>query len=116
MTPPPAIDYETIFLQAPVGMCISENRVIQACNEAMATTFGYTREALRGASFHALYPTQVEFLRTGHGIWTFEDVSENRPGTAELTTCEREIAALLVDGKTSKIIAHVIELSPLTVE
>ena len=159
MTPPPAIDYETIFLQAPVGMCISENRVIQACNEAMAATFGYTREALRGASFQALYPTQDEFLRTGHriapimcakgrysderimrranqelfwchvtghalkhdeplgpGIWTFEDVSEKRPVTAELTAREREIAALLVDGKTSKIIARDIGLSPRTVE
>ena len=34
-----AIDYETIFLHAPVGMCISENRIIQTCNEALAGMF-----------------------------------------------------------------------------
>jgi PAS domain-containing protein len=44
MNPTPMIDYETIFLQAPVGMCISENRVIQNCNDALAAMFGYTRQ------------------------------------------------------------------------
>ena len=63
-----AIDYETIFLHAPVGMCISENRVILACNEALAAIFGYSRTALVGQSFRELYPTQDEFLRTGDRI------------------------------------------------
>jgi PAS domain-containing protein len=36
-----AIDYESIFLYAPVGMCISENRIIQSCNHALAAMFGY---------------------------------------------------------------------------
>ena len=48
------------------------------------------------------------------GIWTFEDVS--RPVTANLTPREREIAALLVEGKTSKLIARQTNLSPRTVE
>lgn len=52
----------------------------------------------------------------GAGIWTFEDVSEKRPVTAELTPREREVAALLVEGKTSKIIARDTGLSPRTVE
>lgn len=155
----PTIDYETIFLQAPVGMCISEHRVIQTCNLALAQMFGYTRAALVGMSFEALYPTADEFLRTGEriipimnakgrysderimrranqelfwchvsghallpnqplgpGIWTFDDVSEKRPVTAQLTPREREIAALLVEGKTSKVIARQIDLSPRTVE
>ncbi len=154
-----AIDYESIFLHAPVGMCISENRVIQSCNDALAAMFGYARHELVGQSFRALYPTLAEFLRTGDriipimnttgrysderimrranqelfwchvsgrslvaneplgaGIWTFEDVSEKRPVTAELTPREREIAALLVEGKTSKVIARQIDLSPRTVE
>ncbi|NVD99513.1 LuxR C-terminal-related transcriptional regulator [Massilia sp. BJB1822] len=154
-----AIDYEHIFLHAPVGMCISENRVIQSCNEALARMFGYTRAELTGTSFKILYPTLDEFLRTGDriipimnakgrysderimrrasqelfwchvtghalkpneplgpGIWTFEDVSEKRPVTAELTPREREIAALLVEGKTSKVIARQVDLSPRTVE
>ena len=45
MLPTPVIDYETIFLQAPVGMCISENRVIQTCNEALAQMFSYSDTA-----------------------------------------------------------------------
>jgi DNA-binding CsgD family transcriptional regulator len=50
------------------------------------------------------------------GIWTFEDLSSKRAVSAELTPREREIAALLVEGKTSKLIARQINLSPRTVE
>ena len=154
-----AIDYETIFKSAPVGMCISVDRVIQAGNDALTSMFGYGHGELDAKSFLLLYPTLTEFLRTGDrivpvmnargvysderimrrasgelfwchvsgraldpreplgaGIWTFEDVSEKRPVTAELTPREREIAALLVEGKTSKVIARETDLSPRTVE
>jgi PAS domain S-box-containing protein len=154
-----AIDYQMIFQHAPVGMCVSLDRVIQSCNEALASMFGYQRGHLDGKSFCVLYPTMDEFLRTGDrivpimnakgrysderimrrangelfwchvtgralnpseplgaGVWTFEDVSEKRPVTAELTPREREIAALLVEGKTSKVIARETGLSPRTVE
>lgn len=153
------IDYETIFQHAPVGMCVSNDRVIQRCNEALASMFGYPNARLHGQSFSMLYPTMDEFLRTGAriipvmnakgrysderimrratgelfwchvtgraldaldplgaGVWTFEDVSEKRPVTAQLTPREREIAALLVEGKTSKVIARETDLSPRTVE
>jgi DNA-binding CsgD family transcriptional regulator len=50
------------------------------------------------------------------GIWTFEDLSSKRTVSAELTPREREIAALLVEGKTSKLIARQVNLSPRTVE
>jgi DNA-binding CsgD family transcriptional regulator len=50
------------------------------------------------------------------GIWTFEDLSNRRPVTAELSMREREVAALLVEGKTSKLIAKQLALSPRTVE
>jgi PAS domain S-box-containing protein len=153
------IDYETIFQQAPVGMCISQHRVIQDCNEALAAMFGYSRHALIGQSFLILYPTSDEFERTGDrivssmtakgqytderimkraskelfwchvsghslvpdnphaaGIWTFQDLSKKRGVNGLLTPREREIAALLVDGKTSKVIAKQIGLSPRTVE
>jgi PAS domain S-box-containing protein len=155
----PTIDYETIFQNAPVGMCVSHHRVIQACNEALARMFGYQARELIGKSFLVLYPTLDEFERTGArivpimsakghysderimkranqelfwchvsgrslthddphaaGIWTFEDLSAKRPVTAELTPREREIAALLVEGKTSKLIARQVGLSPRTVE
>ncbi|CAN7347239.1 LuxR C-terminal-related transcriptional regulator [Massilia sp. LjRoot122] len=148
-----------IFQHAPVGMCVSMNRVIQSCNHALATMFRYDGGKLHGQSFSVLYPTMDEFLRTGDrivpimnakgrysderimrradgelfwchvtgraldpaeplgaGVWTFEDVSEKRPVSAELTPREREIAALLVEGKTSKMIARDTDLSPRTVE
>jgi len=153
------IDYEMIFQHAPVGMCISINRVIQSCNQTVTAMFGYASGELDGKSFQVLYPSPDEFQRTGDriipvmnargvysderimrrangelfwchvsgraidpqdplgaGIWVFEDVSEKRPVTAELTPREREIAALLVEGKTSKMIARDTALSPRTVE
>jgi PAS domain S-box-containing protein len=159
MTAPLTIDYETIFRHAPVGMCVSQHRIIHACNDALAKMFGYVPEELVGQSFRVLYPTTDEFERTGArivpimsakgvysderimkranqelfwchvsgcslthedphaaGIWTFEDLSAKRPVTAELTPREREIAALLVEGKTSKLIARQVGLSPRTVE
>jgi PAS domain S-box-containing protein len=159
MNPAQAIDFAMIFERAPVGLCVSHQRVISACNDALAAIFGYSAEQLRGQSFSVLYPTLDEFERTGAriapilnrqgyysderimkraggelfwchvtgraltrddphaaGIWTFEDLSSRRPVTAELTTREREVAALLVEGKTSKMIAKQLGLSPRTVE
>jgi len=50
------------------------------------------------------------------GIWSFEDLSARRPVTAELTGREREVAANLMQGLTSKEIGKVLTLSPRTVE
>lgn len=154
-----AIDFELIFQQAPIGMCVSQNRIITACNEALASMFAYEKSALMGQSFLMLYPSSDEFERTGariapimnangcysderimkraqhelfwchvsgrslqasdaHAacIWTFDDLSAKRSVSPELSTREREIAALLADGKSSKLIARDLNLSPRTVE
>ena len=50
------------------------------------------------------------------GIWSFEDLSARRQITAELTPREREIAALLVEGQTSKQIGRRLGVSPRTVD
>lgn len=50
------------------------------------------------------------------GIWSFEDLSARRQITAELTPREREIAALLVEGQTSKLIGRQLGVSPRTVD
>ena len=68
MTANPAIDFETIFQFAPVGMCISVDRVIQSSNDTLEAMFGYGRGELAGKSFQVLYPTMDEFLRTGDRI------------------------------------------------
>ncbi len=50
------------------------------------------------------------------GIWTFEDLSASRPVTAELTAREREVAAHLMSGLTSKEIGRALVISHRTVE
>jgi PAS domain S-box-containing protein len=50
------------------------------------------------------------------GIWSFEDLSSHRPVSAELTPREREVAALLMDGLTSKEIGKALAISHRTVE
>ena len=51
-----------------------------------------------------------------NGIWTCEDLSSERPVKAELTGREREVAAYLLDGLTSKEIGKVLAISHRTVE
>jgi PAS domain S-box-containing protein len=50
------------------------------------------------------------------GIWSFEDLSAQRPVKAELTAREREVAARLLDGMTSKEIGKALAISHRTVE
>jgi PAS domain S-box-containing protein len=50
------------------------------------------------------------------GIWAFEDLSSQRPVKAELTAREREVAARLLDGMTSKEIGKALGISHRTVE
>lgn len=50
------------------------------------------------------------------GIWSFEDLSAHRPVTAELTPREREVAAHLMEGMTSKAIGRALGISHRTVE
>lgn len=50
------------------------------------------------------------------GIWTFEDLSALRPVRAELTPREREVAASLMQGQTSKQIGKTLDISHRTVE
>lgn len=49
-------------------------------------------------------------------VWSFEDISVKRPVMVELTGREREIAQLLIEGKTSKEIARLLAISARTVE
>ena len=50
------------------------------------------------------------------GIWSFEDLSAHRKLKADLTAREREIAALLIEGLTSKLIGKRLAISPRTVD
>ena len=50
------------------------------------------------------------------GIWSFEDLSSKRRVGIELTPREREIAALLIEGLTSKLIGKRLGVSPRTID
>ena len=50
------------------------------------------------------------------GIWCFEDLSASRPVKSELTAREREVAACLLQGLTSKQIGKALAISHRTVE
>ena len=50
------------------------------------------------------------------GIWCFEDLSAIRPAKADLTAREREVAAHLMQGLTSKQIGKALGISHRTVE
>jgi PAS domain S-box-containing protein len=153
-------DYRTAFEQAPIGLVISRDRQMVACNQHLVAMFGAASAThLVGRSFELLYPTHDEFERTGAriaasldhsgyyaderimkrlsgelfwchvsgraldpqrphaaGIWSFEDLSARRKVGTMLTPREREIAALLIDGHTSKRIGQKLGISPRTVD
>ncbi len=50
------------------------------------------------------------------GFWSFEDLSAQRPVKADLTGREREVAARLLEGLTSKEIGKILNISHRTVE
>ncbi len=52
---------ELAFAYAPVGLVVTENRVIRDCNHAFAEMFGYDRDELKDRVFSILYPTDEEF-------------------------------------------------------
>lgn len=157
------INYRLAFEMAPVGLALSRNRTMVDCNRHLCDMFGASTEQLIGQSFQVLYPSAIEFERTGEriapllnrngtyaddrimkrvdgrfkgetfwchvtgralnqvapheaGIWTFEDLSERRPVKAELTAREREVAAFLMDGMTSKEMGRLLAISHRTVE
>ena len=155
----PALDYRSAFDLAPIGLVLSRQRQIVDCNQQLLAMFGAQRDQLLGRSFELLYPTAVEFERTGEriiasldaqgryadervmkrltgelfwchvsghaldpaaphaaGIWAFEDLSSRRKLKVDFTAREREIAALLIDGLTSKQIGKRLGISPRTVD
>ena len=154
-----APDYQLAFDLAPVGLILSEQRIVRDCNQHVLAIFGARCEQLVGRSFEQLYPSPDEYQRTGErivasldrqgrygddrvmkrfdgslfwchvtgraldprdpharGIWSFEDLSAHRQIKAELTAREREIAALLIEGLTSKLIGRRLGISHRTVD
>lgn len=53
------------FKFAPVALCVTQKRVIVACNSMFLRLFRYEAAGLIGQSVALLYPSQQEFRRTG---------------------------------------------------
>lgn len=147
------------FQNAPIGLVVTESRVIKGCNPVFAQMFGYAAEELIEQSFAILYPSMEEFERIrdvgveplkrtnrysderimarksgnlfwcrvrGHSltrdddplrraVWSFADLSETR-NVLNLSGRERQIVMHLGEGRTSKEIARMLDISPRTVE
>ena len=59
-----APDFDSIAFEcAPVGIVLTESRIIRTCNPAFAAMFGYDRAELIDQSFAVLYPSFEEFVR-----------------------------------------------------
>lgn len=63
--PPDAASVGLAFDHAPVGLCLSRERVIVRCNEAFGAMFGWAPEELAGRSMQHLYPSVQEFEHIG---------------------------------------------------
>lgn len=50
------------FAYAPVGLVVTENRVIRDCNLTFAEMFEYDRNELKNKTFSILYPSHEEFV------------------------------------------------------
>lgn len=152
-------DLELLFELAPVGLCLSRNRIIQRCNPTFGTMFGYEPAELSGCSMEVLYPSTTEFesigaqglavmrqtgvysderiMRHRNGqlfwvhaagrslrrdepfacaVWMFEDISDRRIVSRDLTTREREIARQIAAGQSTKQIARTLGVSPRTID
>ncbi|MCP5000215.1 MAG: PAS domain S-box protein [Hyphomicrobiales bacterium] len=149
---------EMAFREAPVGIVMTQHRVIRYYNKHFADMFGYEGDELRDRSFAILYPSLDEFVKVGniglrplretgrysderimarrdgslfwcrvrgnsltrdeplaHAVWSMADLSFERP-VMSLTMRERQIVMHLGEGRTSKDIARILEISPRTVE
>ncbi|MDX1779958.1 MAG: PAS and helix-turn-helix domain-containing protein [Thalassovita sp.] len=49
------------FEHAPMGLALTEHRVIRSCNDTFAQMFGFEKSQLLGQSFRLLYGTDQEF-------------------------------------------------------
>lgn len=78
------------FDHAPVGIVLTEARIIRACNNLFASMFGYRKDELIGQSFRILYASRLEFeqmrdvgieaLKT-KGAYSDERLMPRRDGT-----------------------------------
>lgn len=55
----------TGFMDAPIGLMVLSNRKIQLVNTEVERIFGWSRDELEGQSIRILYPSSVDYEKTG---------------------------------------------------
>ena len=80
---------ELAFEFSPVGMCVTEDRMVTLCNQAFGTMFGYEATELLGQPLAPLYPTHDEYIHIGNaglpvmratGSYSDERIMKRRDG------------------------------------
>jgi PAS domain S-box-containing protein len=88
--PPRPSTLELAFHLAPVGLCVSRERVIESCNDAFARMFGCEVRELEGSTLARLYPSVDEFAHIGSlglpvmrdaGVYSDERIMKRKDGT-----------------------------------
>ena len=60
----------SVFLAAPVGICIMKNRLYQSANLYWCESFGYPEEIIIGNDTRSLYENDEEYERVGQELYT----------------------------------------------
>lgn len=90
---PPASKAEALqmaFELSPVGLCVTEDRMVTLCNPAFETMFGYRPGELLGQPLAPLYPSHEEYVHIGDiglpvmretGTYSDERIMKRRGGS-----------------------------------
>lgn len=82
--------FQLAFNLAPVGMCVSNERLVTICNEAFARMFGFDVGELIGQPLAPLYPSLDEFTHVGNlglpvmrdtGVYSDDRIMRRKDGT-----------------------------------
>jgi PAS domain S-box-containing protein len=115
---PTAAEFERTGVRIAASIAAQLDRAGRYSDERVMKRLGSVGGVTAGEHFwchvsgRALDPDQPH----AQGIWAFEDLSSRRVLRIEFTPREREIAALLIEGLTSKGIGRRLEVSPRTVD
>ena len=106
------------FDNAPIGLVLTENRIIRACNRTFAEIFGYERDELIGQSFRVLYASNDDFEQIrdigltalkGGRRYTDERIMPRKDGS--LFWCRFRAHSLTPDDPLSKTILSYADIS-----
>lgn len=109
------------FDAAPVGLVLTENRVIRACNRTFCELSGYRRDELINASFRKLYRNQHDFERvrdigldalTAGSDYSDERILRRRDGT--IIWCRFRAHSMNPEDPMSQAVLSYSRLTPKT--